>query len=68
VNVRLVAVPVTVPGTAPDGPVRVSVPLPDAIDTLNVTVNESLTGTDRAPLPGEALTTVGGPAKNTGST
>jgi hypothetical protein len=68
VNVRLVLVPVTVPGTAPDGPVNVSVPLPDAIGTLKVTVNELLTGTDVAPLPGEALTTVGGPDSNTGST
>ena len=68
VNVRLVAVPVTVPDTAPDGPVNVSVPLPVAIGTLNVTVNELVIGTDVAPLPGEALTTVGGPDTNTGST
>jgi hypothetical protein len=60
VNVRVVAVPVTDPVTAPEGPVRVSVPVPVAIGSLNVTVTEPLIGTDRAPLPGEPPTTTGG--------
>src|SRR5665647_3743750 len=59
VNVPVVAVPVTDPVTAPEGPLRVSVPVPVAIVSLKVTVTEPLIGTDRAPLPGEAPTTTG---------
>jgi hypothetical protein len=60
VNVRVLLVSATVPATAPEGPVRVTAPVPGVIASLNVIATEPLTGTDRAPLPGEALSTAGG--------